>query len=108
MTSRSAVEFLNTVRVSGFRLCRDDFGHDFDLLGGVVYGFEFTHGSLGEVAAIHGFSFVVLFDQDAPASLSRAGFGKTPTTSVRRLISVLTRSMGSWTRFGASASGKSS
>lgn len=50
---------------------------------------------LGGVAAVGALPFVVLLDQDVPAGRRRAaGLGKVPTVSVRRLISLLTRSSG--------------
>src|SRR4029453_16112091 len=72
------------VRVSVGSLCRHELGWGHLLAG---WG-ELGHGAFGEVAAVADLPFVVGLDEDRPARRSSAsGLGKTPTTSVRRLIS---------------------
>jgi len=55
---------------------------------------------------VGGGPLVVLLDEDGPCQVQQGlGLGKTPTTSVRRLISLLTRSinrLSSWKRSGGS------
>jgi hypothetical protein len=61
------------------------------VLGSVDQG----HGAFGEVAAVAHLPFVVGLDADRAGQPERAaGLGKTPTTSVRRLISLFSRSSG--------------
>jgi hypothetical protein len=92
------VEFLNTVRVSCFSLGGGEFGEDHRLvddLDGVIHGGQLEHGAFREAASFAAIPLVVLLDQTDPARRSRAaGLGNTPTTSVRRLISLITRSSG--------------
>lgn len=53
------------------------------------------HGVLGEVMPVGGIPLVVLLDQDVASEPEQGSwFGSTPTSSVRRLISLLRRSNG--------------
>jgi hypothetical protein len=58
-------------------------------------GGEQGHGSFGQVAALAGLPFVVCLDGHGAGQAEQGlGVGKTPTTSVRRLISLFSRSGG--------------
>jgi hypothetical protein len=57
------VEFLDTVRVSLVCLCGVEFGER-HLLDCGSRGGQFEHGCFAEVAAVAGFPFVVLLDED--------------------------------------------
>jgi hypothetical protein len=64
------------VRISGSGLGGDQFGQCCGLLDGrgrVVYGLQFEHGALGELAAVAGFPFVVLLDEGGGGKAEEGG-----------------------------------
>lgn len=62
----------------------------------IADGVKERHRALGEVAPVGDCPFVVDLEQEPhrPSRSTAASFGKMPTTSVRRSISLLTRSSG--------------